>query len=44
MIYVIPDTHLGHENIKKYCNRPNNFEKIIETILKKLLKKIGMKL
>ena len=31
MIYVIPDTHLGHENIKKYCNRPNNFEKLIET-------------
>lgn len=30
MLYVIPDTHLGHENIKKYCNRPNNFEKIIE--------------
>ncbi|MBQ7704404.1 MAG: hypothetical protein IJT73_03110 [Selenomonadaceae bacterium] len=31
MIYVIPDTHLGHENIKKYCNRPDNFEKLIET-------------
>ena len=30
MLYVVPDTHLGHENIKKYCNRPNNFEKIIE--------------
>ena len=30
MLYVIPDTHLGHENIKKYCNRPDGFEKIIE--------------
>lgn len=30
MVYVIPDTHLGHENIKKYCNRPDNFESLIE--------------
>lgn len=30
MIFVITDTHLGHENIKRYCNRPDDFESLIE--------------
>lgn len=29
MIYLITDTHLGHENIKHLCDRPNNFNELI---------------
>lgn len=28
-IWIITDSHFGHENIKKYCGRPDNFEEII---------------
>lgn len=30
MLFITCDTHLGHENIKKFCNRPDNFESLIE--------------
>lgn len=29
MIYLITDTHLGHENIKHLCDRPDNFSELI---------------
>ena len=33
-IYLITDTHFGHEKMQVYCNRPKGFE---DSILKKLL-------
>lgn len=29
MYFLIADTHMGHENICRYCNRPKGFEKIV---------------
>jgi calcineurin-like phosphoesterase family protein len=36
MIWIIADTHFGHHNIKEYCQRPDNYEKIILKNLKKI--------
>jgi calcineurin-like phosphoesterase family protein len=36
-IWLITDTHYGHQNIKKYCGRPDNFEELIIENLKKMV-------
>lgn len=36
-IWLITDTHFGHDKIKTYCERPDNFEKTILKNLKKVL-------
>lgn len=36
--WLISDTHFGHKNIIKYCNRPMNHEKVIVDNWNKLVK------
>jgi len=38
MLYIITDTHFNHENIKKYCYRPDDFEIQIQQSLERLTK------
>jgi len=33
-IYIVSDSHLGHENIKRYIGRPDNFEQVLLDNLK----------
>lgn len=35
-IWIITDTHLGHDNIVKYCNRPENHSELILEGLSKI--------
>jgi len=35
-IYLTTDTHFGHEKIKEYCGRPDNFEELILKDLSKI--------
>jgi calcineurin-like phosphoesterase family protein len=37
--WIISDTHLGHDNIVRYCNRPRNHNKLIIVNWKKSIKK-----
>ena len=38
MLWLITDTHIGHRNIIKYCDRPNNCDRMILENWKKLVK------
>lgn len=36
MIYLSSDSHFGHERIKEFCGRPDNFEELIHREYQKL--------
>jgi calcineurin-like phosphoesterase family protein len=36
--YIISDTHLNHDNIKTYCQRPENFTELIDRNVRNLVK------